>query len=109
MGKAARLAERTRRENSPTAKASARPVVVPVEPGYPELGWRGELAALDAKRLKIQARQNVIVAQALAAGVTYSEVARALGKSRQAVHAQFRRLRPTIRLDPPSPTPQRAR
>lgn len=93
MGRAARLAERARRERT---RPTARPVVVAVEAGYPALGWRDELAALESKRLKILTRQNELVGQALAAGVTFSEIARALGKSRQAVHAQYRRLRPIV-------------
>lgn len=93
MGKSARLAERARREKS---RPTARPIPVVVEAGYPALGWREELAALDVRRAKIERRQVELVAQALAAGASFSEIARALGKSRQAVHSQYRRLRPTV-------------
>lgn len=67
-----------------------------MEPGYPEFGWRDELARVVKDREALRKREDLIAAQALAAGCTYSELARALGRSRQSVHARYRHLRPAV-------------
>ena len=80
-----------------------RPKVVTVAQGYPEFGWRAELRQLEADRRELLARERQIAAQALAAGCTFSELARALGISRQAAHARFRHLRPRVEGATPAP------
>jgi hypothetical protein len=79
-----------------TKRPPQPPRVVQVEAGYPEFGWRDELAKLVRDREALRRREDLIASQALAAGCTYSELARALGRSRQAVHARYRHLRPSF-------------
>lgn len=64
--------------------------------GYPEFGWREELRRLERDRIALAKRENEIAAQALAAGCTFSELARAMGVTRQAAHRRFRHLRPQV-------------
>lgn len=72
------------------------PKVEHVQPGYPEFGWRQELRELVRQRDELRRREDAIAAQALAAGCTFSELARALGRSRQSVHKRYRHLRPMV-------------
>lgn len=69
---------------------------VPVDPGYPE-GWRDELAVLVERQRKARDREKVLVAQALAAGATWSEIGKALGVSRQTAHRKYRGLSVEVR------------
>jgi DNA-directed RNA polymerase specialized sigma24 family protein len=77
--------------------AEADEVEVPA--GYPGLGWREEVARIDAQVRKLRERQRRVVGQALAAGVTLSEIGRAFGMSRQSAHHRFGDLR--VRVVPP--------
>jgi DNA-directed RNA polymerase specialized sigma24 family protein len=54
-----------------------------------DTGWREELARLDRDIKRRRDRQRELVARVLAAGVTYAEVGRVLGVSRQYAHKRF--------------------
>jgi hypothetical protein len=81
----------------PPGRPPSTTKVVPVQAGYPEFGWRDELRQVEADRRRLKAREEKIAGQALAAGCTLSELARALGISRQSAHARYARLRPVVR------------
>jgi DNA invertase Pin-like site-specific DNA recombinase len=97
MGKQSRLKDRDRRRlalERQTARSDQphqRAVTVPA--GYPDIGWREEVGRLEREVIGHRRRQLDLVAQALLAGCTYSEVARVLGCSRQAAYKRFRHLK----------------
>lgn len=69
--------------------------MVMVEPGYPD-EWRVRLHNVKVRRHRLLDEERRLVGQALAAGATWSEVARALGVSRQSAHQRFRDLQPSV-------------
>lgn len=77
---------------------------VVVDPGYPGLGWREDVAAIERQRVELVKREREIIGQALAAGVTLSEVGRALGISRQSAWKRFGFLRAEVRAQPDAGT-----
>lgn len=81
------------------ADSSTRTVLV--EPGYPD-AWRLDLHNVRIRRQKLQARERELVAQALAAGATWSAIGHVLGMSRQSAHSRFRNLVPLVNADPAS-------
>lgn len=100
MGKQSRVKDRDRRrmalERGAARAAQPHQREVEVPTGYPDIGWREEVARLDREMAGARRRQTELVAQALLAGCTYSEVGRVLGCSRQAAYKRFRHLRPVI-------------
>jgi hypothetical protein len=100
MGKASRVKDRDRRrlsmerERARANQPRTMPVTVP--DGYPDIGWREEVARLEREVTAHRRRQLELVAQALLAGCTFSEVGRVLGCSRQAAYQRFRHLRPRV-------------
>jgi hypothetical protein len=64
---------------------------VTVDPGYPEQ-WRKRLNEIAAKQRRLHAEERVLVAQAIAAGATWSAIARELGVTRQSAHRRFRNV-----------------
>jgi transcriptional regulator of acetoin/glycerol metabolism len=73
------------------AKKNRPPRPVVVAAGYPE-SWRSRLDDSRRRELRERDRQELLVAQAVAAGATFTEVAKALGISRQAAHKRFARV-----------------
>ena len=71
------------------------PLVVP--PGYPD-DWRARLRAEVDRARRSKLAERDLVAQALAAGATWSGIARELGVSRQTAHRKYRSLRVTVQL-----------
>ena len=64
------------------------------------------LRALSALRLELDQIEPELVARALQAGATWSDVARALGVSEQAAHRKHRELARTLQLSSPSGGPK---
>jgi ATP-dependent Clp protease ATP-binding subunit ClpA len=64
------------------------------------------LRALSALRLELDQIEPELVARALQAGATWSDVARALGVSKQAAHRKHRELARTLQLSSPGGGPK---
>ena len=64
------------------------------------------LRALSALRLELDQIEPELVARALQAGATWSDVARALGVSKQAAHRKHRELARTLQLSSPRGGPK---
>jgi ATP-dependent Clp protease ATP-binding subunit ClpA len=64
------------------------------------------LRALSALRLELDQIEPELVARALQAGATWSDVARALGVSKQAAHRKHRELARTLQLTSPGGGPK---
>jgi ATP-dependent Clp protease ATP-binding subunit ClpA len=64
------------------------------------------LRALSALRLELDQIEPELVARALQAGATWSDVARALGVSKQAAHRKHRDLARTLQLSSPGGGPK---
>jgi ATP-dependent Clp protease ATP-binding subunit ClpA len=64
------------------------------------------LRALSALRLELDQIEPELVARALQAGATWSDVARALGVSKQAAHRKHRELAKTLQLSSPGGGPK---
>jgi ClpA/ClpB-like protein len=64
------------------------------------------LRALSALRLELDQMEPELVARALQAGATWSDVARALGVSKQAAHRKHRELARTLKLSSPGGGPK---
>lgn len=79
---------------------AAKAGTVAVKPGYPGLGWREDVKRIDGEVRRLRARQNEVIAQALAAGVTLTEIGRAFGCSRQTAWKRWGHLRQRTVVEP---------
>ncbi len=100
MGKAARKQRRQipipqpaapGRGVPPASAGGPRRAVLIVEPGYPD-EWRIRLHNETVRMKRASVQQRELVAQALAAGATWTEIAKVLQVSRQSAHRRFRML-----------------
>lgn len=77
------------------ARAALPQRTVVVAAGYPD-EWRSRLRTVTRRITRDRESQRQLVAQALAAGATWSAIAEVLEVTRQTAHQRFRHLTPNV-------------
>lgn len=70
---------------------------MPVDVGYPE-DWRHRLREVSDRIKRDRLLERQLVAQAIAAGATWSAIGDVLGVKRQTAHERFRHVAPVVRV-----------
>lgn len=90
MGKAARALHRRGRLGAVAVVTSDVGRGAVGRPARPFPDWRDEVRRLETEMGTARAREREVITGALRGGCSYSEVARILGTTRQAVHHRYR-------------------